>query len=330
MSLPPADWYADPWDPAKVRYWDGVAWTAHAQATLPPTPQPVAPVAPVAPQSQQGFDAIGGRIITPAYGHVMTPGVAPEPFAPSVSPRKAPRRSAGRLVLTAVLAAALAVAGGVGVRYVLTSVLGPRTEAEATVSPSPHWIVPSTAAAPTLVGDIPTGWETYTSRSGAVTYANDPVWTDLLTPTMEETILAGAGSHPLYTLEMAGYWQTNRSGSAMGDTVQLLASTYLVGPVRPDTQVHSFVDGDVKSAGLGDPTIHADEGFTSARGYAGWRESYSVAVGETTIYAGVVAVTDGLTIVFVSVGSAEPPSVWEGDLAALANSIVIDGAAKDL
>ncbi len=28
-SAPPANWYPDPTDPTKVRYWDGTAWTAH-------------------------------------------------------------------------------------------------------------------------------------------------------------------------------------------------------------------------------------------------------------------------------------------------------------
>jgi hypothetical protein len=321
VSLPPANWYADPSDPAMVRYWDGAAWTDHTQAgpqqAFQPTQQPLAP----APTSQgEGYDSIGGRVITPAYGHVMTPGVAPEPFAPSTPYREAPRRSAGKLVLTILLAVVAFVGAGAVVRYGLTEIFGPRTEAAAPLAPSAF----------ATEGTIPSGWEMYTSRSGAVKYANDPIWTDLLTPTLEETILAGAGSHPLNTLEMAGYWQTNRSGSEVGDIIQVLASTYLTGTIRPELEVHSFVNGDVKSAGMGDPTILSDEAFTSATGYAGWRETYSVAVGKKTIYAGVIAVTDGRTIVFASCGSADPPSVWEGDLVALANSLVIDGTAEDL
>lgn len=47
-----------------MRYWDGTAWTGHTQ----PKPQPT-------PQAPQGFDAIGGRLMTPAVGPMMTPGV---------------------------------------------------------------------------------------------------------------------------------------------------------------------------------------------------------------------------------------------------------------
>jgi Domain of unknown function (DUF4328)/Protein of unknown function (DUF2510) len=34
-GLPPANWYPDPQDPARVRYWDGTAWTAHSQPAAP-------------------------------------------------------------------------------------------------------------------------------------------------------------------------------------------------------------------------------------------------------------------------------------------------------
>ncbi len=102
MSLPPADWYADPSDPAALRYWDGATWTSHTH----PKTQPAAPVAqqpqPIqqasfqpAQQNAQGLDPIGGRIVAPGFGHSMTPGMgspagpysAPMTFAPERSRR---------------------------------------------------------------------------------------------------------------------------------------------------------------------------------------------------------------------------------------------------
>jgi hypothetical protein len=29
MPTPPADWYADPQEPARLRYWDGAQWTGY-------------------------------------------------------------------------------------------------------------------------------------------------------------------------------------------------------------------------------------------------------------------------------------------------------------
>jgi len=36
----PADWYPDPADPARQRYWDGQQWTTHTRAYEPPPQQP--------------------------------------------------------------------------------------------------------------------------------------------------------------------------------------------------------------------------------------------------------------------------------------------------
>jgi hypothetical protein len=44
MSVPPG-WYADPGDPRMVRWWDGVAWTAHVQPALPSAPVVAQPTA---------------------------------------------------------------------------------------------------------------------------------------------------------------------------------------------------------------------------------------------------------------------------------------------
>ncbi len=50
--LHPAGWYADPWAPGGVRYWDGQRWTEHALAsptalTVPAPPPPPHPVLPL-------------------------------------------------------------------------------------------------------------------------------------------------------------------------------------------------------------------------------------------------------------------------------------------
>lgn len=40
MTSTPPGWYADPAVPATLRYWDGVAWTAHQHATVSPFDRP--------------------------------------------------------------------------------------------------------------------------------------------------------------------------------------------------------------------------------------------------------------------------------------------------
>ena len=49
-------WYADPWDAAHYRWWDGIAWTDHRQPVPAPAPvvQAVAVVAPCEPDMLVG------------------------------------------------------------------------------------------------------------------------------------------------------------------------------------------------------------------------------------------------------------------------------------
>jgi hypothetical protein len=52
-----AGWYTDPWDPASMRWWDGVRWTKHVQAptaSSPPGPPPVTPIPPPPPPTSTG------------------------------------------------------------------------------------------------------------------------------------------------------------------------------------------------------------------------------------------------------------------------------------
>lgn len=47
-AAPAAGWFADPHDPSRLRWWDGVAWTKHVH---PPAP-PIVPSPPTAPVLQ--------------------------------------------------------------------------------------------------------------------------------------------------------------------------------------------------------------------------------------------------------------------------------------
>jgi hypothetical protein len=46
---PQADWYPDPEDAGKQRYWDGSLWTDHRRPAVAATPQPPSAGAPVTP-----------------------------------------------------------------------------------------------------------------------------------------------------------------------------------------------------------------------------------------------------------------------------------------
>ena len=72
QAQPQAGWYADPYDAGVLRYWDGVAWTAHTQPALPlglPSVE-LTPGAP-APRHRIGLAAILGVI-----GFIALLGVA--------------------------------------------------------------------------------------------------------------------------------------------------------------------------------------------------------------------------------------------------------------
>jgi uncharacterized RDD family membrane protein YckC len=48
VTQTPADWYPDPSDDHRLRYWDGSAWTAH----VAPSPVPAQPVGPTTPDGE--------------------------------------------------------------------------------------------------------------------------------------------------------------------------------------------------------------------------------------------------------------------------------------
>jgi hypothetical protein len=44
-----AGWFADPADPNRLRYWDGVSWTEHTALATPEQPDPTPPDAHYGP-----------------------------------------------------------------------------------------------------------------------------------------------------------------------------------------------------------------------------------------------------------------------------------------
>ncbi len=77
-TLPPAAWYADPQDPASLRFWDGAAWTDQTRPLVPEpvAPQPVAPEAAVqaAPEPVVAQPAVvEPAVVEPVAAEVITP-----------------------------------------------------------------------------------------------------------------------------------------------------------------------------------------------------------------------------------------------------------------
>lgn len=101
-SIPAADWYPDPLDPAGIRYWDGAQWTEHT-----------------APALAVGAARASADVVAQSGPASPMPGGAPSD--------RSPRRSRKRLVALIVGACALALllGGGLIVARVLDS--GPRS-----------------------------------------------------------------------------------------------------------------------------------------------------------------------------------------------------------
>lgn len=141
IRVTPAGWYEDPADAARVRWWNGVAWTEHTEAK--PGVEPAPPVSAPAPASAADVDEAAS-----------SPGAVPEPSpaaaAPPLTRREAIAAEGGRqapdagrsatgivwlIALTPVVAFVIAVAA----LYVF-----------AYVAPSP--LVALAAAVPYLLG----------------------------------------------------------------------------------------------------------------------------------------------------------------------------------
>ena len=319
MSLPPANWYADPWDPAKSRYWDGAAWTGHTQATGSPSPEPVAPVAPAAQRDDERYDAIGGRILSPAYGHVMTPGVEPEPLLVSTPYRRAPRRSAGKLLVKIVVGVVIFLAAGAGVKYALTEILGPRTEAAAPLTPS----------IPVAPATIPAGWGMHTSRSGAVTYARNPSWTDAYTVELERSAFAVADTAG-GTLELAGVWTWGGADPAATTVLQVIVGT-LPGNTEGAREAAIGFSGGASAMPVGTDEVQTlNASFDASDRYDAWRIDSTFSTAEGPLYSSLIALGQGDSAVMVYCLSRQNPSEWNDDMVALARSVTLVGPAQDL
>ena len=123
-----ANWYADPQDPARLRYWDGTAWTEHVAPAAPAAPIPAAPIpamsgAPLAgseaPVVRSAFArAAGGDPVmtlrpsawgatTSAYTPAAARSAASGAVGSGSTPSSSGAASAGSLVLGVLLAGAL-------------------------------------------------------------------------------------------------------------------------------------------------------------------------------------------------------------------------------
>ena len=62
VSGPPPGWYPDPQSTVHVRYWDGIAWTAHTAPAPPSSPSPYGWPGPPVSQPATGHGALGWLI----------------------------------------------------------------------------------------------------------------------------------------------------------------------------------------------------------------------------------------------------------------------------
>ena len=87
---PPPDWYPDPADPSRQRWWSGQGWTDHRREVPPPAftapAVSAAPVPPAAAATVNGYVPFGGR----ATSGMQTYAANPAPGRPMGSPTTIP------------------------------------------------------------------------------------------------------------------------------------------------------------------------------------------------------------------------------------------------
>ncbi len=318
MSLPPANWYADPSDPAMMRYWDGTAWTDHTQAKPQPAPHPTPqlalqptpqqafqPLAPAPSPLEQGYDEIGGRAITPAYGQVMTPGVAPDASTyPEPTPVKRSKRG---------LWWGLGVAGVLGLALVAALVV--------VVLPKFEPISSEYTGAPVTTEDVaPPGYVAVISDSETVAADIPEVWIDATTLVDLSAVLASMPEGQT----MIGTWYTDDPRTDPSAQVVMLLEyppTFGSRGTLDDLQ-----QGTVDAASQNTSTTYVGPttAFTTDTGLEGRRTAISLALGDD-IEANTVsaAVAHGRRVVLLS-WTAYNSSPDEAGIAALLNSLRVD------
>jgi hypothetical protein len=107
-----ANWYVDPLDPTRSRYWDGLRWTDHVHPAAPsaPSPQPIE-AAPGYPAPATAWGAPTQWTPAPATGGLPpAPANAGVHYQPYDSLRTRPRRNV-TMVVSGAFSVAIAMLG---------------------------------------------------------------------------------------------------------------------------------------------------------------------------------------------------------------------------
>lgn len=225
------------------------------------------------------------------------------------SPR--PQRRLSRWAITGIVACALMVVGGI------TALVVQAGSADDT---------PSSSKQDSSSASAPPDWEVYTSRSGAIEYAYDPDWTDVLTPEYEDMMMGVMDSSGVEDIEveLAGAWILDGSMFSGETTLIVMAfdeGTDDHGPL--DFQATSFVWGNTSAVGADDYDTVVDESFTTDSGLEAWRIDFTMMVDGEPIYSSVIVYEKGVTLGVVYVLSLKDFDFWISDFLAVANSVVV-------
>lgn len=293
-TSPVAGWYADPANSKNVRFWDGTAWS----------------------NSTRPVEAVAQSTAALSSGSLDFPETTKKP------------RSIGTIV--AIVAGVGLLAASITVGVVAMS--NKDVVAQPTVDAQPSSDQPQDAK-PNDTGEthelvIPEGWVSFTSRSGAIEYQRDGIWSDTYTIEIEQ-IFATAAETPGVEFELAGMWQideANLSGPALG----VIAGSDGTTARNLRLQTMSFVRSDAQSNGSGDYTTTLDEGYFTPQGYEAWRVDYTYDLYGTPLFNTVIGVMHDTTIVFVYGGSLTEDDSWIEEVATLADTLVIVKAPTGL
>lgn len=282
-ASPEAGWYADPGDATRYRYWDGTAWT---DKTRPAT---------------GGTDSDVG-----AGGAAKT------------------RRR--RLLPLAIAAGGVLVVGAGAVAIVVLNDNGSTPQATSPTSTPSHDTAPEDVSPITDLSPwevfIPSDWQTFVSRSGAIEYSYDPTWTDVSGLNNEQAFSDTPGLESTQ-VEIAGTWMV--SGSALSGGTSLMVMAFSDGsvPILLPVQTEAFARSNATAAGGTDYTVLVDAGFTTGQGYEAWRVDYTMDVYGVHANQAVIGFISDVTMGFIYVSSIDDFDVWLPDLLSVADSLVV-------